>query len=82
VELDFQTLSVGAFSFYEFFFRYVNWREHKFEQDSRTHDYVVLSLDLIGMDNLWRIALEAKDTLVGLNSIAFLNNLHKNVRTL
>jgi hypothetical protein len=82
--LDISELSAAGFSFFEFYFRYENWKQNKFEQDPNSNNpltnYIVLSFDLLGMNHLWRIALEAKDALVGQQAILFLNNLHKNVR--
>lgn len=76
-ELDFSSLTVAGLSFFEFFFRYVNWKNHKFEQTENS--YFITSLDLIGMDKLWSIALEARDPTVGKQAIALLNNMHKNL---
>jgi hypothetical protein len=77
-QLDFSSLSIAGFSFFEYFFRCVNWKHQKFDQ-TENNDYTVLSFDLIGIQNLWKIALEATDTVVGKRAIDFLNNLHKNV---
>jgi hypothetical protein len=40
----------------------------------------VLNLDLVGIDNAWRAAVEPNDEGVALQAIEFLNKLHKTVR--
>lgn len=76
-QLDFSSLSVQGFSLFEFFFRYVNWKAEKFTQDES--DYRVLSFDLIGMNTLLEISLQATDPVVGQQAISFINNLQKNL---
>ena len=58
----------------------MNWKNNRFEQDARNLKfYIVLSFELIGMSNLWSIALQARNPEVGQQAIILLNNLHKNV---
>ncbi|KAL6057498.1 USP domain-containing protein [Balamuthia mandrillaris] len=76
--LDFSALSVKGFGLFEFYFRYMNWKNKSFEETPQK-DYCVLSFDLMGLDNMWRVALEAQDEEVGSKAITFLNRLHKTV---
>lgn len=77
-------LSASGFSFFEFYFRYENWKLDKFQQDPNStnplNNYIVLSFDLVGLNYLWKIALESVNNTVGQQAILFLNNLHKNVK--
>lgn len=75
--MDFSSFTSNTFSFFEYYFRYINWKHQKYEQNGS--DYVILSFDLIGINNLWKIALEAIDPKVGKQAIDFLINLNKNV---
>jgi len=43
--------------------------------------YRVLSLDLVGLDNAWRAAIEPNNESVAMQAIDFLNKLHKSVST-
>ena len=80
VKLNFADLSGAGVSFFEFYFRWVNWKHNKFEQSSNVEypGYRVLSFELIGIKEIWRIALEARDDSVGKKAIGLLNNLYKN----
>ncbi|KNC51052.1 uncharacterized protein AMSG_12028 [Thecamonas trahens ATCC 50062] len=63
-DLSFVSITLQGYRFYEYFFRYINWKEKRFEQSGTTH-FSVLSLQLIGIDGLWRLAWEARDAEVG-----------------
>lgn len=39
----------------------------------------VLNLDLVGLDNAWRAAIEPNDESVAMQAIEFINKLHKTV---
>eukprot|EP01119_Soliformovum_irregulare_P014939 TRINITY_DN4142_c0_g1_i2.p1 TRINITY_DN4142_c0_g1~~TRINITY_DN4142_c0_g1_i2.p1 ORF type:complete len:2758 (-),score=812.11 TRINITY_DN4142_c0_g1_i2:29-8302(-) len=75
-QLDFSRLSPSFVSFWDFYFRRINWMEEKFMQDA--NHFVIHSFDLTGLDNLWRIILEAQDPGVGKTAIDLLHSLNKN----
>ena len=77
-ELDFAELSSAGLSFFDAYLQYVNWKNNKLEKDEH-QTFIVRSFDMIGIDNLWRIALEAVDPAVGKGAVVHLNNLHKHV---
>jgi len=75
--LDFSGITVAGFSMFEFFFRYLNWKEKKFEQ--MKNEFRVLSFDLLGYDLIWRLAFEAESEKVGEYCIVLLNRLQTNL---
>lgn len=77
-ELDFAELSLAGLSFFDTYLKYINWKNNKLEKDEH-QTFIVRSFDMIGIDNLWRIALETTDPAVGKAAILHLNNFHKHV---
>eukprot|EP01117_Protostelium_nocturnum_P007975 TRINITY_DN2842_c0_g2_i10.p1 TRINITY_DN2842_c0_g2~~TRINITY_DN2842_c0_g2_i10.p1 ORF type:complete len:2789 (-),score=856.42 TRINITY_DN2842_c0_g2_i10:989-9238(-) len=75
--LNFEKMSAAGLSFFEFYLRYINWQHSKFDQPS-SNNYTVNSFEIIGRENLWKIALEALDANVGKNAIKTLLQLFKN----
>eukprot|EP01127_Copromyxa_protea_P022514 TRINITY_DN8090_c0_g1_i1.p1 TRINITY_DN8090_c0_g1~~TRINITY_DN8090_c0_g1_i1.p1 ORF type:complete len:2714 (-),score=433.50 TRINITY_DN8090_c0_g1_i1:44-7879(-) len=78
--LNLRFLSPEGFSFFEYYFRMVNWSEHLLEQIGNEHR--VLSLELIGIDMLWKIAFEASNPQVGESAINCILSLQKSLSPL
>ncbi|PRP88236.1 ubiquitin domain-containing protein [Planoprotostelium fungivorum] len=77
-EWEFSELSMAGVSFFEYCFRHVNCYNGSFEQKDNG-DYVVNSFQLVGIENLWRIALEVKDGYVGKMAATTIIQLYKNL---
>eukprot|EP00736_Rhodelphis_marinus_P012162 Rmarinus@m.24887 len=82
--LDFSGLTEAGFQFFEYFFRSVNWKNNTFAQIDTSEargqpsSYFVLSFDLIGMDYLWRIILEAESAKVASDATQTFIRVHEN----
>eukprot|EP00698_Gefionella_okellyi_P025572 TRINITY_DN9417_c0_g1_i1.p1 TRINITY_DN9417_c0_g1~~TRINITY_DN9417_c0_g1_i1.p1 ORF type:complete len:2658 (-),score=590.22 TRINITY_DN9417_c0_g1_i1:2579-10552(-) len=74
-ELQFPSFTMAAFTFFDYFFRWVNWKREAFEQ-TEASKYIVKKRELAGIDTLWRIVFEAQDEIVGTTAISFIVKLH------
>jgi len=78
--LDFAELSFQGYQMIEYYFRFMNWKNQLLEEMNGGMRFKKLTtLDLMGIDTLWRVALQAKDEVVGSMAIEFLNKLHRSV---
>ena len=75
-DLSFVNITLQGYRFYEYFFRYSNWKEGRFEQNRQSH-FSVLHLELLGIDGLWRLLFEAKDNAVGDAAMGILIRLYQ-----
>jgi len=77
------TLTLHGFNFFEYLFKTINVELKRFEPatDRMTpgRDFVVCTFDIVGIDLLWRICLEAHNTEVSQLAIDLLNRLYKSV---
>ena len=80
-DLDFPNLRENEFQFLEFFFRDSNIRESRFYLSGTKEPKKLLttSFNLIGVDIIYRIALEAKNEEVGTKAISLLNTSFNHV---
>ena len=69
-------MTQSAYSLFEFYFRFINYLDQKFEQ--HLDEFTVKSFDLDGIDFLWQIVLNASDNDVGEKAIVTLARLQKN----
>lgn len=79
--LGFDKLRDFEFQFLEFFFREINLKASKFNVVSSTREQRLLTVefDLIGLDVIYKIALQAQDTNVGMKAIYLLNTCFNQV---
>jgi ubiquitin carboxyl-terminal hydrolase 34 len=82
-EIDMATLTLHGFNFFEYLFKTINVELKRFEPatDRMTpgRDFVVCTFDIVGIDLLWRICLEAHNTEVSQLAIDLLNRLYKSI---
>jgi hypothetical protein len=72
--MDATNCTLTNYQCFEEYFLYVNKRNRKLiGSDS---DFSVVDIDLVGMDVLWRVALEARRSDVYKKAISFLNQIH------
>eukprot|EP01087_Luapelamoeba_hula_P004813 TRINITY_DN1477_c2_g1_i2.p1 TRINITY_DN1477_c2_g1~~TRINITY_DN1477_c2_g1_i2.p1 ORF type:complete len:2138 (-),score=282.67 TRINITY_DN1477_c2_g1_i2:109-6522(-) len=69
-------MSLRGFNFTEYLVRFANWKQHRLEITA-TNEYLVLNFDLMGLDNIWRCALEAVNPEVAQQASQLLNNVNK-----
>jgi hypothetical protein len=80
-QMDCTLLNQAGFNVFHRFFLAINEKKDKLKRvDKVTDELYVTSPDLIGIDNLWQIALDAQDVEVSKAAIRTLNELHQNVR--
>eukprot|EP01103_Thecamoeba_quadrilineata_P011019 TRINITY_DN2539_c0_g1_i2.p1 TRINITY_DN2539_c0_g1~~TRINITY_DN2539_c0_g1_i2.p1 ORF type:complete len:2405 (-),score=378.30 TRINITY_DN2539_c0_g1_i2:956-7465(-) len=75
VELDLSSFSPQGYKFFEYFFIYLNTKANHIVMLNK--QFEVASFNLIGLDTLWKIALEAIDSTVGSHTLQLLRNLLK-----
>jgi hypothetical protein len=84
-QLDFTTLTMAGFKVFERYLLHINEKNSNLKPiDKKTENpivdaksFVVVSPDLVGIDNLWRIALDAQQSAVYQLAISELNTLHQ-----
>ncbi len=80
-QMDCTLLNQAGFNVFHRYFLAINEKKDRLKRvDKATDELYVASPDLIGIDNLWQIALDAQDVEVSQAAIRTLNELHQNVR--
>lgn len=80
-QMDCTLLNQAGFNVFQRYFLAYNEKKDKIRRVDKTSDELyVASPDLTGIDNLWKIALDAQDVEVSQAAIRTLNELHQNVR--
>ncbi|ELR15597.1 ubiquitin domain containing protein [Acanthamoeba castellanii str. Neff] len=79
-QMDCTLLNQAGFNVFHRYFLAINEKKDRLKRvDKATDELYVASPDLIGIDNLWQIALDAQDVEVSQAAIRTLNELHQNV---
>lgn len=80
-QMDCTLLNQAGFNVFQHYFFAINEKKDKIKRVDRGSDELyVASPDLLGIDNLWQIALDAQDVEVSQTAIRTLNDLHQSVR--
>jgi len=74
-------LSSPGFSLFETLFRLYNIEQHKISVETFKPDYLILTFDLSGLEELWEIAFKAVDKDVRRNTVSLLSNIQRNLDT-
>eukprot|EP01105_Mastigella_eilhardi_P020178 TRINITY_DN4786_c0_g2_i4.p1 TRINITY_DN4786_c0_g2~~TRINITY_DN4786_c0_g2_i4.p1 ORF type:complete len:3017 (-),score=891.96 TRINITY_DN4786_c0_g2_i4:79-9129(-) len=85
---DFASITPITFGTFSYYFRYVNWQHQKWEQASAAGGAVppqeqytgtVKATDLLGIDAMWRVVFEARDSDVGLDAMTLVVKMLKHL---
>lgn len=76
--LDFSQINDSGWLTLEFYFRCINWIQNKYFDQPEQKLSFVSTLDLFGLDCIWRVALEAESTTVGEHSVKRLCDIYTN----
>eukprot|EP01119_Soliformovum_irregulare_P021052 TRINITY_DN6926_c0_g2_i1.p1 TRINITY_DN6926_c0_g2~~TRINITY_DN6926_c0_g2_i1.p1 ORF type:complete len:2370 (+),score=711.86 TRINITY_DN6926_c0_g2_i1:42-7151(+) len=77
--IDSSGITGSMFNVFDRYFLYVNEKAGKIKKTEKRNvsEYTITGTDLMGMKNMWQIALESRDGNVSDQAIARLNSLHQ-----
>jgi len=78
VEVDASLLTSPGFSLFETLFRLYNIEKQNIAENFKS-EYLILTFNLCGLEELWEIAFQAIDKDVRRNTVALLSNIQRNL---